>query len=260
MMALRTGRRPAVHTRRTMRLGIAMHQALATLGAPPAASDDYVSAVMKQSAAGWICWLNDQLGDCVCEDSGHGLMLRTANAGAILIPTQQDILALYEAVGGYVPGNSSTDQGCDETGMCQYLTTTGLCGQKSAASGPVDPTNLAHLKWAVQLFGSCRLGIVVTDQMMQTFGAGQPWTSVAGNVEGGHDVPIVKYDADFAYVVTWGKLQPVSWSLIGNSDFLQEAHCEAWPDFVRAGGTAPNGFDLQGLLAAAQQIEVQEAA
>src|SRR5690242_2020453 len=106
---MRLGRNAPVHNRRTMRLGIAMHQALAALGAPPVDSDDYVSAVMRQSSAGWMCWWNNRLGDCVCEDSGHGLMLRTANAGTIITPTAEDILALYKAVGGYVESDPSTD-------------------------------------------------------------------------------------------------------------------------------------------------------
>lgn len=257
---MKYGRRPAVHTRRTMRLALAFHKALASLGASPATSDDYVSAVMRQSAQGWICWWNNSLGDCVCEDSGHELMLHTANAGAIVIPASQDILQLYQAVGGYQPGNPSTDQGCDEMSMEAYMMATGLCGQKSAATGPVDPSNMDHLRWAVQIFGACRLGISVTDQMMSDFGAGNAWTSFAGNVEGDHDVPIVKYDAQYAYVVTWGKLQPVAWPLVANSNFLEEAHLSVWPDFVKAGGTTPAGFSLQQMLDDAQAVEMQEAA
>lgn len=263
VLPFKRGRRPPVHTRRTMRLALAMHKALDALGPAPTVSDDYVSAVMQQSASGWNCWWNNSLGDCVCEDSGHGLMLRTANAGKIIIPTSQDILALYEAVGGYQPGNASTDQGCDEGLMCQYLIKTGLCGQKASATGPVDPTNIEHLKWTVQIFGSCRLGIIVDQQMEQQFSLKQPWeTPAAANDPnaGGHDVPIVKYDSQYAYVVTWGGLQPVAWPLVSQSSFLEEAHCEAWEDFCRAGGTTPAGFNLQQMLADAQQIEMQEAA
>ena len=252
---MKLGRQPAVHTKRTMRLALAFHRALATLGTAPTASDDYVSAVMKQSPQGWICWWNDSLGDCVCEDSGHELMLHSANAATIIIPAAQDILQLYEAVGGYNPSDPSTDQGCDETSMEQYLMSTGLCGQKSVATGPVDPTNMDHLKWAVQVFGACRLGIAVTDQMMADFNAGNPWVTFSGNVEGGHDVPIVKYDSSYAYVVTWGKLQPVAWSLVANTNFLEEAHLSVWPDFISAGGTTPAGFNLQQMVDDAQAVE-----
>lgn len=262
-MTHRLGRKPAVHNRRTFRLGLALHQALATLPAPPASSDDYVSAVLRQSPQGWIDWWNTSLGDCVCEDSGHELMLHTANAGTIVVPSAQDILSLYETVGGYVQGNSSTDQGCDETAMCQYLVSTGLCGQKSAATGPLDPSNLDHLRWCVQIFGACRLGIIVDDAMISAFESKQPWEQPANPDDpnaGGHDVPIVRYDAQYAYVVTWGALQPVAWSLVANSAFLDEAHVSVDPDFVRAGGTTVAGFDLAQMLSDAQAIEAQEAA
>ena len=255
-MAYCLGRRPAVHTSRTMQSALALYRALAPLGAPPAVSDDYVSAVTKQAA--WGVYLNDQLGDCVCADSAHQVMVHTANAGTIVVPSNQDVLALYEAVGGYVPGDASTDRGCDETSMCQYLQATGLAGQKSAGSGMVDPANMDHIRWTVQIFGACRLGIVVDQQMEQQFSSGQPWTTPAAANDpnaGGHDVPVVKYDTEYAYVVTWGGLQPVAWALVAQSAFLDECHCEAWPDFVKAGGTAPNGFSLADLLSAAASVE-----
>lgn len=263
ILPFKRGRMPAVHTRRTMRLALAMHAAFTSLGTPPAVSDDYVSAVMKASPGGWGMALNNQLGDCVCADSAHQVMLHTANAGTIIIPTDQDVLALYEAVGGYKPGDASTDTGCDETSMEQYMMSTGLCGQKSAASGPVDPINVNHIRWAVQIFGACRLGITVDQRMESEFASRQPWETPADPNDpnaGGHDVPIVRYDAQYAYVVTWGGLQPVAWALVPQPAFLEEAHLAAYPDFVRAGGTAPNGFNLNAMLSAAQQVEMQEAA
>lgn len=256
---MKYGRKPAIHTRRTMRLAIAFHRALATLGTPPPVSDDYVSAVMKQSPQGWICWLNNQLGDCVCEDSGHEVMLHTANAGSIVIPTADDILKLYEAVGGYVPGNASTDQGCDEMSMEAYMMSTGLCGQKSVATGPVDPTNADHIRWAVQVFGACRLGIIVDQRMESEFASKQPWETPADPNDpnaGGHDVPIVKYDTEYAWIVTWGGLQPVAWPLVTQPKFLDESHLAVYPDFTRAGGTTPAGFNLQQMLDDAKAVEM----
>ena len=247
---MKLGRRPARHTLRTFRGGLALARALAPLGAPPAVSSDYVSAVKRQ--APWGVYLNDQLGDCVCADSAHQVMLHTANAGVIVVPSDAEVLQLYEAVGGYIPGQPATDQGCDETAMCEYLQSTGLAGQQSAGSGAVDPANLAHIRWAVQLFGACRLGIVVDAAMESQFSSGQPWSTPAAASDtsaGGHDVPAVGYDAEYCYVVTWGGLQPVEWALMAQSAFLEEAHAEVWPDFVRAGGTAPSGFDLTQLLA-----------
>jgi hypothetical protein len=233
---------------------VALAYSLDPLGSPPTASDDYVSAVDKATGGDWGVDLNDQLGCCVIADSAHQIMLHTANAGKIVIPTDAEVLEMYEVVGGYRPSDPPTDQGCDEGEACQYLVTTGLAGQKSAGTGFVDPANMDHIRWTVQLFGACRLGITVTDAMMQAFDAGQPWETFSGSVDGGHDVPIVKYDAIYAYVVTWGKLQPVAWPLLANPSFLEEAHCELWPDFLNAAGTAPNGFDLRGLMAALPRV------
>lgn len=250
-MINKLGRRPARHTMRTMRAAIAIARHLAALGPPPPTSTDYVSPMLAQCGGNLGMFLNDQLGDCVCADSAHQVMLHTANGGQIVIPTDADVLALYEAVGGYKPGDSSTDQGCDETSMCEYLMTTGLSGQKSAGSGPIDPQNLDHVRWAVQLFGACRLGVVVDSQMESQYSSGQPWTTPADPNDqsaGGHDVPVVKYDADYAYVITWGKVQPVAWSLMAQQAFLEEAHAEVWPEFIANTGSAPNGLNLQQLL------------
>ncbi len=254
---MKLGRRPPVHNRRTLRGALAMARALDALGSPPAASADYVTAVMKQSPAGWGMDLNDSLGDCVCADSAHQVMLHTANAGTIVVPSNDDVLKLYEAVGGYKPGDASTDQGCDETAMCQFLMTTGLCGQTSAGTGMVDPSNLDHIRWAVQLFGACRLGIMVGQDFIDQFTAGKPWEAPTTDPNaGGHDVPVVKYDDAYAYVVTWGGLQAVSWGLMANGAFLDEAHAEVFPDWVATSGNAPSGFPLAQLLADLSEVEL----
>jgi hypothetical protein len=269
-MIHKLGRRPARHTLRTMRSAIALDRALAALGTAPTVSKDYLTPLLNALSPtpspppgggnGPIgMFLNDQLGDCVCADSCHQVMLHTANAGTIVIPTNDDCLQLYEAVGGYNPnaalvnGQNPTDTGCDETSMEEYMQSTGLAGQKSAGTVAIDPTNLNNLRWAVQLFGCVRLGIVVDSQMEQQFSSGEPWTTPADPNDpdaGGHDVPILgRYDADFAYAATWGGIVRITWSLLANPAFLGEAHASVWPDFITAAGVAPNGFSLEQLLA-----------
>lgn len=248
-----------------MRTAIALHNSLAPLGAPPTVSEDYVSAVMRQSRDGWRMYMNGPqnspmpydvpaagIGDCTCADSAHQVMLHSANVGTIVIPSDDEVLAEYEAVSGYIVGDASTDTGADETSVCDELVKTGLAGLKLDATAMLDPTNLAHIRWAVQIFGACRLGIIVDQRMMDQFDSGQPWdTPAAANdkTAGGHDVPIVRYDAEYAYVVTWGKLHPVTWALIGQSAFLEEAHAGIWSDWAVAGRTAPDGFDMARLVA-----------
>src|SRR5271154_4652808 len=74
--------------------------------------------------------LNDTLGDCTCADAGHRVMLWTAHGGEMVTPADADILAAYEAVGGYVPGDPSTDNGCAMTDVFEYCESTGIAGHK----------------------------------------------------------------------------------------------------------------------------------
>lgn len=255
------GRRPARHTLRTMRSAIVLNRHLAALGPAPNTPNDYLSPLQQALAGQTIggggpygMYLNDSLGDCVCADTAHEVLLRTANAGSIVIPTNDDVLKLYEAVGGYVPGNPSTDQGCDETSMEEYVQQTGFCGQKSAGSGMIDPSNLEHLRWGVQLFGCVRIGCIVDQQMESQFESNQQWTTPADPNDpdaGGHDMLIFSYDksAQVFSCFTWGGIAHLSESLVASSAFLDELHASVWPDFITATGSAPNGFDLQQLLA-----------
>ena len=60
----------------------------------------------------WPMYSNDQLGCCTCSSTGH--MIEAASRygqGATIEVTDSDILAEYERVGGYVPGDPSTDNG-----------------------------------------------------------------------------------------------------------------------------------------------------
>lgn len=265
-MSYKLGRAPARHTLRTMKSAIVMHQALAALGSPPTVSDDYTIAVTKAVGSDWNMYMNgpdpampsgvpsNGIGCCVPADTAHTIMLRSANAGKIIVPTNQDVLSNYETVGNYVVGQESTDNGCDETTECQWNESTGMVGQKSVGTGMVDPSNLNHIRWGIQLFGSVRLGITVTDAMMQAFDAGEPWVDFSGSVLGGHDIPAVYFDADGILVVTWAKLQRVSWSLVANSSWLEEAHVELFPDFLAATGNSPAGFNLPQLTADLPQV------
>jgi hypothetical protein len=242
-----------------------MSRALSALGSPPATSPDWVSAVMKQSSGGWGMDGNDQYGDCTCADCAHQEMLRTANVGTIWIPSQLQVLALYAQFQGYTgdPSNlhaiesylANNDNGCDELTVIQYLTQHGWLGRKLNGSASLDPTQLDQLKWAVCLFGASRLGLNLPDSAMDQFNNGQPWDYVEGaQLDGGHDVPLVKYDASTYYVVTWGQLWPVTPAFMtakydDGSPYVEEAHAELALDWVNAKGTAPDNLDMDQLAA-----------
>lgn len=237
-----------------MRSALVLARALDPLGSAPVVTTDWSAAVKVP----WGMMGNDSLGDCVCADTGHTLMIRTANASTVVVPTDADIVALYEAVGGYDPTDPSTDRGCDETAMCQYLEATGFLGHRSDGTGMVDPTNFDHVKWCCQLFGHCRIGFNVPSYAMDQFGAGKSWDLDAGGdqtIVGGHDVPIVHADRDLLYCVTWGKVQAMTPAFFAK--FTEEAHAEVFGDWIKQGGMAPSGFNLDQLavdLASLQEI------
>lgn len=252
---MKFGKKPFRPTARTVASGAVMRASLRNLGVPPTSSKDYVSAVTAQAPNGWGVLGNDQYGDCVEADDGHYLMLRTANAGSIVIPTEDQILALYSAETGFNPNDPNSDQGTDEGSDCEFMVTTGLLGHKATATGYVNPQNVFDLKWCIQLFGGCKFGLNFPQSAMDQFNAGQPWTVVAndGGIIGGHDVLGVKYNAGWFYVVTWGQLQQVdpAWIL----KYADEAHVILFGDWIEKNGTAPSGFNLKALLAALPAVE-----
>lgn len=248
-MAFKLGRRAPLYSTASFKRHSYMLALLDTLGPPPAQSADFTLAVTVP----WGMFLNDQLGDCVCADTAHNLMLRTANAGSIVVPTDAEVLALYEAVGGYVPGDPSTDQGCMENDMCAYLMATGFCGHKSVATAPVfmgvlTPASINHLKWACQIFVGARLGVNLPQSAEDQFGQGLPW-DVGGDMSilGGHDVNLMGYDSKYVYVSTWGTIQKATWPWVER--YTEEAHMEAWPDAIAASGTTPANFSLNTMVA-----------
>jgi hypothetical protein len=61
---------------------------------------------------------------------------------------------------------------------------------------------------------------------------------------GGHAVDVVRYNANVLTVVTWGRLQAMTWSFWDR--YCDEAYCILSRDFLE-GDRAPNGFDLDAL-------------
>jgi hypothetical protein len=253
---MRYGRKPARYSRESFLRSHVMARHLSALGPPPAASPDWASAVMRQSPGGWQMDGNDEYGDCCFADCAHQEMLRTANVGTIWIPTTDQTLALYTAVTGFNPNNPSTDNGADELTVIQYLTNTGWNGRKLDSHANLDPTQLDQIKWVVCIFGASRLGLNLPDSAMTQFNNGQPWDYVAGaQLDGGHDVPVVKYDSDgTVWVVTWGRLQAVKPAFMAakysdGTPYVEEAHAELAFDWVATKGTAPDGLDMAQLQA-----------
>lgn len=223
----------------------------ANLPTPPAKAGHY-----SLEAADWGLLGNDQYGDCVWAGAAHETMLWNKEANADVSFTPQSVLSDYSAVTGFNPNDPNTDQGTDMQVAASYRRNTGVLDANGnrhqvAAYVAVAPGNVAELKQAVYLFGAIGIGIQFPDSAMTQFNSGKPWTVVRGaQIEGGHYVPAVGYDARYVYVVTWGRVQKMTWGFF-------KKYCDEAVAYVSTEALT-NGKSLEGFDAATLQQDLQE--
>jgi hypothetical protein len=220
-----------------------------TAEAPVPAVVDYASRVRQ-----WPMYLNDRIGDCTCAGVGHMFQAWTAYATAEFDVSDVQVLSLYEVLSGYNPRTGANDNGANEQDVLQYLHDKGIAGHKILAFAQVDHASADEMKRALSLFGSVYLGILAPDSMQRQFADGEPIDVVPGaQIEGGHCIVIQKWDEEYLYVVTWGKLVKMTWR------FFEQYGEEAWAivtqDFIEKNGMSPSGLNVKGLLAAFQGIQ-----
>ncbi|MBU6427447.1 MAG: hypothetical protein KGR26_00405 [Cyanobacteria bacterium REEB65] len=211
------------------------------LPAPPA-------AVATPAVADWGMLGNDRYGDCGVAGLDHGFM-----ADAAIVseneswPSEQDVIDFYLT---YTDGQ---DAGVVLSEFLAYVRASGFCGkQKVSAFAPVESGNVALVQSAVDLFGFAYVGIQVPQSAEDQFGAGQPWTVVDDSpIIGGHCIPIVGYDDQYLYPVTWGRVQPMSYSFWHR--FGDEAWAVLTSEFVQANGDG-RGVNLAALQADLNQL------
>lgn len=202
----------------------------------------------------WGMMDNDQLGDCTCAGLGHIVMTVTSNADGIVVPTDAEILQMYEVVGGYQPGDPNTDQGATELDALNFMRQTGLAGVKVDAFADVDQSKLDEVKMTVQLFGAAYIGVNILQADMDNFRAGRPWDVGAndGAVLGGHAIPIVDFDESGGNCVTWGTLQPFTWRWF--TARCDEVHAPLFFKWISDLGISPSGLDLARLESDVQAV------
>ena len=209
--------------------------------------------------------MNDALGDCVEAFVAHAIGVFTCNAGQGVVLTDGQIVGMYEAMGGYVPGDPATDQGTDMgTALSvwqQSGTPTGY--NKISGSLAVDATNTEECRQAIYLFENLMLGLELPDAYVNPFPSNNGFTwDVAGlpNPSQGHCI------GAFNYASGAGNFGIATWGMTG---FMTEAalaeYCSpanggelytvlSHETIIRAKAKAPNGFDFTQLLADFQAL------
>jgi hypothetical protein len=195
---------------------------------------------------------NLDVGCCTSAAYYHARQVWSFNANPP-IDTQPDpeVVALYEATGGYVPGNPSTDQGAIEQDVLSYLLNTGAplangSRAKLAAFFEVDTRNIDDVKRVIAACGVAYIGAEIPASIM----AGTPpklWDATARetDIAGGHAVVLAGYDADTATFISWGDQYRMSWNWF--SLYVDEVYALIDPEFVERTGLTPAGIDLKTL-------------
>lgn len=178
------------------------HYLTSPLPAPPSAVD---APELDYAMAG-----NDRYGDCTIAAVVH-VDQTTANLTTEPWTYPGDQVVIDE----YLKLSGGQDTGLVETNVLRVWHGTGLFGHQLAAFAPLHVKHTRAIKQATALCGAVYTGILVAAPCQRQFAAGQPWdltgTYADSEIEGGHAVPIVGYNATGPIFVTWGNLQQATW-------------------------------------------------
>lgn len=206
-------------------------------------------------------YMNDTLGDCVIAGMGHLGGIFTANAGGPeLILTKPQVISLYSAIGGYVPGDESTDNGCDEVTALNYWRAHGapIGSHKISNWMAVDATNVSEFQTAIWLFENILFGLELPDAWVNPFPGknGFLWTlDGTPDPNNGHCIVGMAYsDKDKTVgISTWGMYGEIANNAVQYYCAPEQngaLYTVLSPDIIsRAKAKAPNGVDWTQLSA-----------
>ena len=203
-----------------------LHDFLAALPAAPAELDN------TRGVQDWGMMGNDALGDCTEAAKGHLVTVFTASRGTPVILPTEVIVGAYERECGYDPANPATDQGGSIAAVLDDWVRNGLGGYAVSAAAEVNITQL-RVQQTVYILGGADFGIRLPLSAQAQVGRAWDFAGSAPDAPGGwggHSVPVVRYDADGVWVVTWGALQFATWRWL--MYYADEAHAVVSPDWA----------------------------
>lgn len=213
---------------------------------------DYPTKVPPPAGIPWGMLGNDTAGDCVFAGAGHETINWTHLVGKEALFSTPNTLADYSTVTGYVVGDESTDQGTDVVTALKYRRKTGIrdaSGKRHKLGGymALKQGDTRGVRKAVYDLRAVGVGIEFPETAMTQFNRGQAWSVVKGaQTDGGHYIPAIGYNDTYLYVVTWGRVQPMTWAFY--QKYCDEAFALLSVEMLKA-GKSPAGFDLAQLQA-----------
>jgi hypothetical protein len=210
---------------------------------PPPASLDLAAHVPE-----WPMYANDRIGDCTIAAAAHMIEAWTAAGhGEAVEITESSVLRAFDRVKIVDPVTG--EEGAVELDVLTSWRKHGVGRHRISAFARVPVHDHTLVRAGTWLFGGLYIGLALplTAQQQRVW----DWTgSLTGDAQpgswGGHAVDVVAYDERTLTVVTWGRLQELTWSFWDR--YVDEAYCILSHDFLRH-GESPDGFDLEALEA-----------
>jgi len=201
-------------------------------------------------------YCNNTLGCCVIASGYHIEGVATGNAGNLFVASDAQIVTDYAHIGGYVPGNPATDNGCEIQTALAYWQAKGFAnGTKLLGYISANATNKLELMLGMYLFENCDFGVALPDAYINPFPSGNGFVwDVAGatDPQNGHSFCGIGYGPSGARIDTWGLQGTFTWNAIAQYAILNSGG-EVWflltPDIInKAMAKAPCGFNLNQLI------------
>lgn len=193
------------------------------------------------ASGGWGMMGNDHYGNCVIVTAAHMLLAWQANARALTTRLSDEAVVTLskrmKALSGYVVLD-----------RLKWWRKRGMWGNVLGAFASISPDDPLDMRVAISEFGAADLGLSMPAawQREPVWDTGRGSRYVRGSW-GGHSVPAVGYDADGVDVVTWGRVQRITWRAIRT--YCDEGWAAINSAWLTAAAVTPHGFDMERLAA-----------
>lgn len=196
----------------------------------------------------WGMYRNDSLSDCTAAAVAHAIGTWQSYVPPLRFLTDQDVVRVYAATGGYMPGEPATDRGAVCLDVLNYWMRNEIGGGTLSAFCAVNPQDLVDVRLALEIFGGLYAGVTLREAQLAGSGV---WDATQGALAGGHCVWVVGADPDGLTCITWGAPQRMTWAFW--TEAADECYALLSPCWIR-GGRTPEGFPVASMIAAMAEL------
>ena len=231
------GRIPSEHDERTLPLAVALQPSLP----PPPPSVKRYGIITDWGVMG-----NDRAGNCTIVTAAHAILAwRACELMDTRRITDAAAIDLSEQMGAM--------NGFSILNRLKYWRTKGMWSDRLWAFTAVDPRSKLDHQLAITYLGASDIGL----QLPTAWRTQEIWSTGIGrkyhpNSWGPHSVPLVEYDDRYAYCITWGRRQRITWEAI--TEYCDEAFAMIDANWLAQQGVSPPGLDLPALCNALRTI------